>query len=239
VGRDDALVNFRRPARRVRPPPRRRVISHSCHVGRVAAAEYARRQRHSRTATTDTLRPRHGLVSPSRPGYDLASGSRITQLTGPGGTAGLAYYLCNLGAATQSDGRETGPVDEAQRAARRSRSRVGLCLWGNPDVDGIQVGTLHLSSDDFTVKQRDLDHCNAAARARDITSGRTGPQDGAGPADVIVIPRCAPATRLGQSSSTSTPHRLRHAQRHRVSPQRPGAALPRSPSRVRFHRHTR
>jgi hypothetical protein len=33
---------------------------------------------------------------PATPGYDMASGLGTPQLTGPGGTAGLAHYLCNM-----------------------------------------------------------------------------------------------------------------------------------------------
>ena len=47
------------------------------------------------TGNNDIYGLDNGLVFPASTGYDLASGLGSPQLTGPGGKAGLAYYLCS------------------------------------------------------------------------------------------------------------------------------------------------
>ena len=64
-----------------------------------------------------------GQVFPATTGYDLASGLGSPRLTGPGGTAGLAYYLCSLGAASKPARRREADARRPAAPPAGSRSR--------------------------------------------------------------------------------------------------------------------
>lgn len=94
-----------------------------------------------------------GLVYPATTGYDLASGLGSPRLTGPGGTAGLAYYLC------QSAKSPSRPVVSGLSPASGTTAGgehvtitgTGFETGGKPAVATIEVGTAQLPPADFTV----------------------------------------------------------------------------------------
>ncbi len=134
----------------------------------------------------------NGLVFPTTSGYDLASGLGSPRLSGPGDSAGLAYYLCTLGASssrpvvtrlspasgsirggkTDRDLRERVRVQrKAGRGLRRDRQRAAR----SRPLQGRGLST----SISATVPPA------KATRPPDAPA----PQNGAGPAQVIVVLR--------------------------------------------------
>ncbi|HEV2360199.1 MAG TPA: IPT/TIG domain-containing protein, partial [Acidimicrobiales bacterium] len=61
-------------------------------------AEYATSFNDIKSGNNDQYGIDKGLTFPATTGYDMASGLGSPQLTAPGGEAGLAFYLCALGA---------------------------------------------------------------------------------------------------------------------------------------------
>ena len=129
-----------------------------------------------------------GLVFNAAKGYDLASGLGSPRLTGPGGTAGLAYYLCSLGRAT------TRPVVDAVSPGEGSATGTtditidgtGFESGGVPDVAFVQVGAARLAQSDFSVVSPTVMTATVPPASAATPPASPSPQDGAGPADVIV-----------------------------------------------------
>jgi hypothetical protein len=138
-----------------------------------------------------------GKVYPATPGFDLASGLGSPRMTDVGGTAGLAYYLCSY-AADSGGPAVTGLSPSSGATAGGESVKVsgtGFKSEGAADVAGVQVGIWHvpsaaidvLSATSLTIK---------LPPARDTLPAKApAPEDGAGPADVIVT------LADGQSSS--------------------------------------
>ena len=162
----------------------------------------------------------NGLVFPATTGYDLASGLGSPRLTGPGGTAGLAYYLCS--SARRRAGRSS-PASARLPAATAGGERVtitgtGFESGGTPDVATIEVGAAQLPPADFTVAQRDLDHGHPAAGPHAAPAGRPGAAGRRRPADVIVT------LTDGESSAPGRRRRLRVRRHERRTPSRASPA---------------
>ena len=129
-----------------------------------------------------------GLVYPATPGYDLASGLGSPRLTGPGGTAGLAYYLC------QSARSPRRPVVSGLSPASGTTAGgeqvtitgTGFETGGKPAVATIEVGTAQLPPADFTVHSATSITAALPPASRPRPPDAPAPQDGAGGADVIV-----------------------------------------------------
>jgi hypothetical protein len=133
----------------------------------------------------------NGLVFKARKGYDLASGLGSPRLTGPGGTAGLAYYLCSLGAArTRPVVRALAP-DEGNAAKSTNIKIVGTGFetHGVADVASVEVGAARLTARDFHVLSRTVMTATMPPASKANPPRAPSPQDGAGPADVIVTLR--------------------------------------------------
>jgi hypothetical protein len=133
-------------------------------------------------------------------GYDLASGLGSPRLSGPAGQAGLAYYLC----ATAR--QEQRPVVSSLSPASGSTSGgeqltitgSGFRSGGTSEVAAIQVGTDRLAAARFTVRSATTITVTMPP-ARDTRPRLSpAPQDGAGPAAVIV-------TLTGDRSSRPAP----------------------------------
>jgi hypothetical protein len=130
----------------------------------------------------------NGLVFNAAKGYDLASGLGSPRLTGPGGTAGLAFHLCGLGASA------TRPVvtglDPAQGSVNGGQeltiTGAGFESGGTPEVAGVQIGAAELSGSEFQVVNATTITATVPAGIDAIPPLAPSPQDGAGPADVIV-----------------------------------------------------
>ncbi len=129
-----------------------------------------------------------GKVYPARPGYDLASGLGSPRMTGPGGSAGLAYYLCSY-VAQASRPSVTGLSPGSGPSAGGESVQVtgtGFESGGTPDVAGVQVGAWQVPAGSLHVLGPTT-LTIAMPPARDtLPADSPAPQDGAGPADVIV-----------------------------------------------------
>ena len=134
---------------------------------------------------------------PATTGYDLATGLGSPQLTGPGGTTGLAYYLCRdatdgtrpvVSRAASGDGQHRGRRDgDGSAAPGSSRAEVG-CLPG-PDR-GVPAPARPST---WSAQGRSERPCPAKDT---LPPDAPAPQDGAGPENVIVratAPASAPS----------------------------------------------
>ena len=127
-------------------------------------------------------------VFPATTGYDLASGLGSPRLTGPGGTAGLAYYLCASAADVHRPivsgiSPATGPTTGGTRVAI---SGTGFETGGSSDVAAVEIGAAPIGPAQYTVLSPTLISA-VLPSARDARPPRApAPQDGAGPADIIV-----------------------------------------------------
>ncbi len=145
----------------------------------------------------------NGKVFGATRGYDLASGLGSPELTGPGGTAGLAYDLCSLAS------QPSRPVVRAVAPAIGSTSggqRVvitgtGFTSGGKPSVTSIEVGAAQLLPGQFTVRSATTIVATMPPASAVRPPSAPAPQDGAGPAEVIV-------TVTGDVSSAAGPGSL-------------------------------
>jgi hypothetical protein len=139
------------------------------------------------TGNNDIYGVDNGLVFPATKGYDLASGLGSPQVTGPGGTVGLAANICGLAASTTRPA-VTGlkPDVLSVKGGKVTISGSGFTSGGKSDVASIQVGNATVTSAKFTVKSG----TQIVATLPDALSSRAAdapkPQDGAGPADIVV-----------------------------------------------------
>jgi len=144
-----------------------------------------------------------GRVFAASKGYDLASGLGSPRLTGPSGSAGLAFHLCGLGAsaarpAVSALSPAEGSVNGGQTL---TITGTGFESHGTPDVGGVQIGAAELSGSEFQV-------VNATTITATLPSGLAAlpplapsPQDGAGPAQVIVTLKDDVSSRPGSAST--------------------------------------
>jgi hypothetical protein len=88
---------------------------------------------------------------PATTGYDMGAGLGTPRVTGPGGTDGLAYYLCAT--PTQATATVSGlsPKDLSTNGGKLTITGTGFEQGSTPDVAGVQIGTYNLPSSDFSV----------------------------------------------------------------------------------------
>jgi len=140
------------------------------------------------TGNNDIYGLDNGLVFGAAKGYDLASGLGSPRLTGPGGTAGLAYYLCSYGRATARpvvDGL-TPDAGSITGGTSITIAGAGFESGGTPDVASVQVGSARLAMGDFHVVSPTVITAMVPPASEASPPLAPAPQDGAGPADVIV-----------------------------------------------------
>ena len=144
----------------------------------------------------------NGLVFNAAKGYDLASGLGSPRLTGPGGSAGLAYYLCSLGrqaarpvitAISPPDGSVTG-------GEKITITGTGFFVRGAPDVAAVQIGSAVIPARRLRVPDATTITLAVPPAAQARPPLAPAPQDGAGPADVIVTLRGDRSSRPGPAS---------------------------------------
>jgi hypothetical protein len=153
-------------------------------------AEYAASFSDITNGNNDVYGLDNGLVFPATTGYDLASGLGSPQLTGSGGTAGLAYYLCTAAAA--SSGRPvvsdvSPPTGSVAGGEKVTITGSGFEAGGKSVVAGVQVGSASLAAGAFKVTSPTSITATLPPAKNTLPPDATAPQDGAGPADVIVI----------------------------------------------------
>jgi pro-kumamolisin-like protein/IPT/TIG domain-containing protein len=129
-----------------------------------------------------------GLVFPATAGYDLASGLGSPQLTGPGGQAGLAYYLCSdAGQASRPAVSGISPASGSIAGGERiAITGNGFESGGSPDVASIEIGAAQIPPSRFQVHSANSLSATLPPALDARPPSSPSPQDGAGPADVIV-----------------------------------------------------
>jgi hypothetical protein len=145
----------------------------------------------------------NGLVFNAAQGYDLASGLGSPRLTGPGGTAGLAFHMCSLGASA------TRPVvtglDPAQGSVNGGQeltiTGAGFESGGTPEVAGVQIGAAELTGSEFQVVNATTITATVPTGIDALPPSAPSPQDGAGPADVIVTLKDDTSSRPSPAST--------------------------------------
>ncbi|HTZ93215.1 MAG TPA: protease pro-enzyme activation domain-containing protein [Streptosporangiaceae bacterium] len=139
----------------------------------------------------------NGMVFPATKGYDMASGLGSPQLTGSGGTAGLAADMCSLAAST-SGPAVTGLNPEALsvKGGKVTITGHGFTSGGKPDVSAIQVGTTTLKPAKFTVKSGTVIVATLPDARDTRPTSSPVPQDGAGPAEIVVTSDQGQSSRL-------------------------------------------
>jgi hypothetical protein len=147
----------------------------------------------------------NGLTYPASTGYDMASGLGSPRLTDPGGTAGLAAYLCSYASSVS----RPSVIDLSPAELSTGGGTVTILGWGfepggKPDVAGIQVGSAEIAASKFTVTSGNSITATFPPGADTTPPGSPAPQDGAGPANVIVT------LKNGQSSAPSAASRLQY-----------------------------
>lgn len=129
-----------------------------------------------------------GLVFPATTGYDLASGLGSPRLTGPGGTAGLAFYLCRI-AAESSRPVVSGLSPAYGSTAGGERVTItgtGFESGGASNVADVEVGSAQIAASRFSVSSPTSITVTMPPARDTLAPNSPAPQDGAGPADVIV-----------------------------------------------------
>jgi hypothetical protein len=128
----------------------------------------------------------NGLAFPARPGYDMASGLGSPLLTTASGGNALAFYMCDY-AGTFAPPTVTGLSPSSGSAAGGypvTISGSGFGTSASPNVTSIQVGTTQAKS--FSViNSKTLTAVLPPASAL-TAPGAPSPDDGAGPAAVVV-----------------------------------------------------
>ena len=165
------------------------------------------------SGTNDIYGLDNGLVFPATTGYDLASGLGSPQLTGSGGTAGLAYYLCSYATLT-SRPAVTGllPAYLPTGGGKVTITGSGFESGGTSAVTAIEVGAWQVPSGQFTVNSNTSITATLPPASDTTPPGSPAPQDGAGPADVIVT------LKSGQSSAASRRSTLQYVDETGASP---------------------
>jgi hypothetical protein len=129
-----------------------------------------------------------GLVFPATAGYDLASGLGSPQLTGQDGKAGLAYYLCSVaGVAGRPAVSGISPASGSTAGGERiAITGTGFESGGSPDVAAIEIGAAQIPPSRFQVHSATSISATLPPALDARPPSAPSPQDGAGPADVIV-----------------------------------------------------
>lgn len=135
-----------------------------------------------------------GRLFAARRGYDLASGLGSPQLTGAGGTAGLAYQLCASARARRPVVSGLSPSTAAV-AGGQPLTIEGSGFGGGVAV--VQVGTQRFGPRRFRVTSPTSIVLTLPPARALAAPAPPAPQDGAGPAAVIIV------TRDGTASAPS------------------------------------
>jgi hypothetical protein len=155
------------------------------------------------TGNNDVYGIDNGKVFPATTGYDMGSGLGSPRLTGPGGTAGLAYHLCSLAGQPSRPAviEVSPPLGSVAGGEHVVIAGSGFESGGSPDVATIQVGAAQLPASRFTVRSATtiVATLPPARDARPPLAPK--PQDGAGPAAIIVALKNGATSAPGPNST--------------------------------------
>jgi hypothetical protein len=142
-----------------------------------------------------------GHVFAARKGFDLASGLGSPRMSGPGGSAGLAYYLCSY--AANSGGPAVSSLSPSSGTTAGGElvtvSGSGFQSNGGADVAGVQVGAWQAPTSAIDVLGPSSLKLTLPPASRTVAANAPTSQDGAGPVAVIVT------LTDGRSSSPGPP----------------------------------
>ncbi|HTD09962.1 MAG TPA: protease pro-enzyme activation domain-containing protein [Solirubrobacteraceae bacterium] len=129
-----------------------------------------------------------GKVYPATTGYDMASGLGSPRVSGPGGSAGLAYYLCSYAGhairpAVTSLSPSSGPTVGGEIV---KVTGSGFENAGSADVSGVQVGAWHAAASAIHVLSNTALTVTLPPARDTLPAGAPPPQGGAGAVQVIV-----------------------------------------------------
>jgi len=128
---------------------------------------------------------------PATPGYSMAAGLGSPQVTGPGGTDGLAYYLCASPTTTPTV-TAIAPQDIAEAngaVTNRTLTITGSGFEtssGTSDVAGVAIGSVALPTADVTVNSATSITATLPSNLFTEEEGNGGAGDGSGGYDVVV-----------------------------------------------------
>jgi hypothetical protein len=143
-----------------------------------------------------------GQVFPATSGYDLASGLGSPQLTAPGDKAGLAFYLCSYGGtASRPAVTQLTPAVLPTAGGTVQITGSGFEAASSADVAGIQVGTWQVPAGKFTVNSSTSITATFPPAADTVPADSPRPQDGAGPASVIITSGAGESSAPGPNST--------------------------------------
>ena len=151
-------------------------------------AAYAASFTDVRAGSNDTYGVSNGKVFAATRGYDPATGLGSPMLSGSGGTAGLAYYLCSL-ARSASRPAVTGLKPSSGSAAGGERVRItgsGFMSHGRSLVGSIQIGARPVPAGNLTVSNTHTILATLPPAGQGLPPNAHVSGDGAGPAQVIV-----------------------------------------------------
>jgi hypothetical protein len=152
--------------------------------------EYAASFHDITTGNNDVYDLSNGQVFPATTGYDLATGLGSPELTGADGAAGLAADLCTAAGA----GGGTGPTVTGLSPASGSTAGgetvtvtgSGFVSGATDEVSGVQVGGFQLPAAKIDVTGPTTIRIQMPPAVKTLPPDSPAPQDGAGPANVIV-----------------------------------------------------
>jgi hypothetical protein len=144
----------------------------------------------------------NGLVFPARTGYDEASGLGSPRLTDAGGTAGLAFYLCSYAASASRPAVLSVSPDSGSIAGGEdvTINGSGFESGGKPDVAGIEVGGAQISASHFAVHSPTRITAVLPRARETLPALAPAPQDGSGPAQIIVTLKDDESSAAGPDS---------------------------------------
>jgi hypothetical protein len=129
-----------------------------------------------------------GQVFPATTGDDLATGLGSPELTGADGTAGLAYYMCaTAGAPTRPAVTGLSPASGSTAGGETvTITGSGFVSGATDEVSGVQVGTFPLPPSRIHVTGPTTIQVRMPAALKTLPPDSPAPQDGSGPANVVV-----------------------------------------------------
>ncbi len=138
-----------------------------------------------------------GKVYGARAGYDLASGLGSPRMTGPGGTAGLAWNLCTYAAQGSRPVISGVSPDSGTTAGGEKVKLTGLNLG---QVASVQVGNWLAPAGSFQVLSPTVVEVKLPPASETLPAKAAAGQDGAGPAQVTVSLRDGESSAAGPAS---------------------------------------
>ncbi|HTU32145.1 MAG TPA: IPT/TIG domain-containing protein [Solirubrobacteraceae bacterium] len=153
-------------------------------------AEYAASFHDITTGNNDLYDLSNGQVFPATTGYDLATGLGSPELTGPNGVDGLAYYLCTAagaGGGTRPTVTGLSPASGSTAGGETVKiTGTGFVTGGTDQVSGVQVGGFPLPASSIDVTGPTTIRIQMPPAVKTLPPDSPAPQDGAGPANVVV-----------------------------------------------------